>query len=63
YFVHSFYVAPTDASIVAATTQYGIDFTSMIARDNVFAMQFHPEKSQKLGLHILKNFAAFVKKT
>ncbi|KJU83857.1 imidazole glycerol phosphate synthase, glutamine amidotransferase subunit [Candidatus Magnetobacterium bavaricum] len=62
YFVHSFYVAPTDASIVAATTQYGIDFTSMIARDNVFAMQFHPEKSQKLGLGILKNFAAFVKK-
>ncbi|MBF0609326.1 MAG: imidazole glycerol phosphate synthase subunit HisH [Candidatus Magnetobacterium sp. LHC-1] len=63
YFVHSFYVAPTDESIVAATTQYGIGFTSMVARDNVFAMQFHPEKSQKLGLGILKNFAAFVKKT
>ncbi|MBF0537630.1 MAG: imidazole glycerol phosphate synthase subunit HisH [Nitrospirae bacterium] len=62
YFVHSFYVAPRDESIVAATTQYGIAFTSMVARDNVFAMQFHPEKSQKLGLRILKNFAAFVKK-
>ncbi|MBF0342819.1 MAG: imidazole glycerol phosphate synthase subunit HisH [Nitrospirae bacterium] len=62
YFVHSFYVAPQDESIVAATSQYGVEFTSMVAKDNVFAMQFHPEKSQRLGLKILKNFADFVMK-
>ncbi|QDU45157.1 Imidazole glycerol phosphate synthase subunit HisH 1 [Symmachiella dynata] len=57
YFVHSYYVAPQDKSVVAATSDYGIDFVSMIARGNMFATQFHPEKSQKVGLRLLKNFA------
>lgn len=57
YFVHSYYVAPTDAEVIATETDYGIPFCSMIWRDNVFATQFHPEKSQAEGLKILKNFA------
>lgn len=57
YFVHSYYVDPSDMSWAAATTDYGIDFVSMIHRDNVFATQFHPEKSQSAGLQLLKNFA------
>ena len=57
YFVHSYYVAPSDASVVAATSDYGIDFVSMVARGNMFATQFHPEKSQKFGLKLLENFA------
>jgi glutamine amidotransferase len=56
YFVHSYYVAPEDPSIVATTTGYGIEFVSSIARDNVFASQFHPEKSQRHGLKLLRNF-------
>ena len=63
YFVHSYYVAPEDASIVATTTDYGIEFTSMIWKDNVFATQFHPEKSQAVGLTILKGFKDFVTKS
>ncbi len=59
YFVHSYYVDPTDASWIAAETEYGKHFVSMIARDNVFATQFHPEKSQTAGLHLLKNFVNF----
>ena|SRR3990172_8436041 len=62
YFVHSFYVVPEDPGIVATTTDYGVPFTSMIWKDNVFATQFHPEKSQELGLKILKGFSDFVKK-
>jgi glutamine amidotransferase len=62
YFVHSFYVVPEDRGIVAGTTDYNGSFTSMIWKDNVFATQFHPEKSQGLGLIILKDFGAFVKK-
>jgi glutamine amidotransferase len=58
YFVHSYYVAPKDAAVVATETDYGGPFCSMIWRDNVFATQFHPEKSQADGLRILKNFAA-----
>jgi glutamine amidotransferase len=61
YFVHSFYVVPEDTGIVAGTTDYGETFTSMIWKDNVFATQFHPEKSQDLGLMILKGFGEFVK--
>jgi len=61
YFVHSYYVAPDDSSVIAATTNYGIDFTSVIAKDNLFGTQFHPEKSQNLGLQILKNFGSLVK--
>jgi len=60
YFVHSYYVAPTEKDIVATTTDYCGEFVSAIARDNVFACQFHPEKSQRVGLQILKNFSAVV---
>ena len=56
YFVHSYYVVPEDDRVTATTTCYGIDFVSSIWKDNVFACQFHPEKSQKIGLRILKNF-------
>src|SRR5215470_4197249 len=60
YFVHSFYVVPNDRSIVATTTDYGDSFASSIATDTLFACQFHPEKSQELGLRILANFGRFV---
>ncbi len=59
YFVHSFYVAPQDPTIVASTTDYGQSFVSSIATDSLFACQFHPEKSQELGLRILANFGRF----
>jgi len=57
YFVHSYYVVPRDAEVIATTTDYPEPFCSMIRRDNLFATQFHPEKSQADGLRILKNFA------
>lgn len=57
YFVHSYYVAPVDARVVATETDYPIPFCSMIWRDNLFATQFHPEKSQQHGLRMLANFA------
>jgi imidazole glycerol-phosphate synthase subunit HisH len=57
YFVHSYYVKPNDDSVVAATTEHGVEFCSMISRGNLYATQFHPEKSQKQGLNLLKNFA------
>ncbi len=57
YFVHSYYVEPSDEAVVAAVTEYGIPFTSMVWKENLFATQFHPEKSQALGLQLLKNFA------
>lgn len=57
YFVHSYYVVPRDPEVIAGTTEYHIRFCSMIRQDNVFATQFHPEKSQALGLKILANFA------
>ncbi len=56
YFVHSYYVAPDDETLIAGTTEYGIDFVSVIARENVFAAQFHPEKSAHDGLQLLNNF-------
>jgi len=56
YFVHSFYPQPEDDSIAACRTTYGVEFASAIWRDNVYATQFHPEKSQKIGLTILENF-------
>ena len=56
YFVHSFYVIPDNADITATTTRHGINFCSAIWKDNIFAVQFHPEKSGALGLGILKNF-------
>lgn len=57
YFVHSFYARPDDDSVIATTTDYGIDFCSSVWKDNIVATQFHPEKSQDVGLRILKNFA------
>jgi glutamine amidotransferase len=56
YFDHSYYVQPKDSSVIAITTDYGSEFTSMIWKDNVIASQFHPEKSQKVGLQLLTNF-------
>jgi glutamine amidotransferase len=56
YFVHSYYVDPRDSQIVAAHTQYAVDFACAIASQNVFAVQFHPEKSQRAGLTLLGNF-------
>lgn len=57
YFVHSYYVVPTDPAVMAVETEYGIPFCAAVSRGNVFATQFHPEKSQDTGLQILKNFA------
>jgi len=57
YFVHSYYVVPRDPSIIATETEYAQNFCSSIWRDNLFAVQFHPEKSQTAGLQLLKNFA------
>ena len=56
YFVHSYYVRPTDQLTVLGTTDYGIEFASAIGQDNVFAVQFHPEKSARAGLKLLENF-------
>lgn len=57
YFVHSYYVHPQDQRVIAATTSYGgIDFVSAVAQENLLAVQFHPEKSQQVGLTLLKNF-------
>ena len=58
YFVHSYYAEPSDRSVVALETDYGGSFTSMVWRDNIYATQFHPEKSQSVGLQLLKNFVA-----
>ena len=57
YFVHSYYVQPKDSGIVALTSNHGHDFCAAIAHENVFATQFHPEKSQTAGLQIIKNFS------
>jgi glutamine amidotransferase len=57
YLVHSFYVDTPDSELIAGKTNYGIDYCSCIWRENVFATQFHPEKSQQAGLQMLKNFA------
>ena len=56
YFVHSYYPAPRDPSLIAATCVYGAPFTCAVARDNIFAVQFHPEKSASAGLRLLSNF-------
>jgi glutamine amidotransferase len=58
YFVHSYYAAPKDASIIALETTYGDTFAAAVARGNLLATQFHPEKSQRAGLQMLKNFVA-----
>ncbi len=62
YFVHSYYVVPDEPSLIATTTPYGLGFASSIATDHLFACQFHPEKSQTVGLRILSNFARFAEK-
>jgi glutamine amidotransferase len=56
YFVHSYYPQPADGALTAATCAYGVSFTCAVARDNIFAVQFHPEKSQNSGLRLLSNF-------
>jgi glutamine amidotransferase len=56
YFVHSYYVEPASPEVIAGSTEYGIPFTSAIARANIFAVQFHPEKSARAGLQLLGNF-------
>jgi glutamine amidotransferase len=58
YFIHSYYAVPADPAVVAVTCRYGVDFCAAIRKDNVFACQFHPEKSQAVGLRLLGNFAA-----
>ncbi len=59
YFVHSFYVEPAQSSLTCTETQYGVTFASSVWKDKIFATQFHPEKSQDVGLRILKNFGAW----
>ncbi|MEM2739593.1 MAG: imidazole glycerol phosphate synthase subunit HisH [Candidatus Bathyarchaeia archaeon] len=56
YFVHSYYVKPYDRGIIIAETGYGVDFTSVIARGSIFGVQFHPEKSDGPGMHVIRNF-------
>jgi glutamine amidotransferase len=62
YFVHSFFPQPVDSSIIATRTNYGHPFASSVWRDNLYATQFHPEKSQKVGLQLLKNFVSLAGK-
>ncbi|MCY4468461.1 MAG: imidazole glycerol phosphate synthase subunit HisH [Thiotrichales bacterium] len=59
YFVHSYYVRPGDEALVAGTSEYGLEFTAAIAGEQLFAVQFHPEKSQRAGLALLSNFLAW----
>ena len=59
YFVHSYYVEPVDSTIIATVTEYGKPFVSAVWKDNVVACQFHPEKSQAVGLQLIKNFGAW----
>ncbi len=61
YFVHSYYCRPADPSLVLATTDYGLEYASVVGRGHVFGLQFHPEKSQAVGLRILRNFLALPK--
>ena len=62
YFVHSYYVKPEDKSIIATTTDYDVEFTSSVCSKNIFACQFHPEKSQKAGLKLIENFVKYTQK-
>lgn len=61
YFVHSYYARPDDDAVVLATCDYGVEFPAMVGRDNVFAVQFHPEKSQDAGIALLRAFGALAK--
>jgi len=58
YFVHSYYPSPEDDSVSAVKTTYGFEFTAAVQKDNIFACQFHPEKSSDLGLKMIRNFSA-----
>jgi imidazole glycerol-phosphate synthase subunit HisH len=60
YFVHSYSAVPTDTGVVTATTQYGQELTVAVQRGNIYAVQFHPEKSSEIGLEMLKNFGGFI---
>ncbi len=60
YFVHSYYVSPSDENIIAATVDYGVEVPAVICKDRVFATQFHPEKSGQIGLKILENFVELI---
>ena len=60
YFVHSYFPEPSDPSIIASRTTYGVEFSSAVWKDNVFATQFHPEKSQKAGAKLLVNFVNLI---
>jgi imidazole glycerol-phosphate synthase subunit HisH len=60
YFVHSYYVCPDESEVISATVDYGIDVPAVICKDNIFATQFHPEKSGEKGLKILKNFVELI---
>jgi glutamine amidotransferase len=62
YFVHSYYPQPTSSDAIITTTEYGVRFPSMVAKKNLFATQFHPEKSSRTGLTMLKNFVRIVKR-
>ncbi len=62
YFVHSYFVEPDERGVIAGINEYGVRFTSMIWRDNLFATQFHPEKSQALGLQLLANFGSLAER-
>ena len=59
YFVHSYYVCPSDDTVVAGASEYGLEFTAAVAGEHLFAVQFHPEKSQRAGLALLSNFLAW----
>lgn len=61
YFVHSYYAAPAEPADVLATTEYGLDFASVVGRGRIYGAQFHPEKSQDVGLRLLENFAGVVR--
>ena len=61
YFVHSFYCEPADRSHIVATTDFGIDYASVVRRDNIWGVQFHPEKSHQVGLRLLGNFVGLVR--
>lgn len=62
YFVHSYYVDPANDEVITTLTDYGVKYTSIASKDNIFGIQFHPEKSSTLGLKILKNFGELIKK-
>lgn len=61
YFVHSYYARPEDSSTILTTTDYGVEFPSIIVQDSIIGVQFHPEKSSKIGLQLLQNFVEMVK--